>query len=164
MNKSSFKIKMQKELFMISSTLKTKVFGGALVFITAITIALFFMHKSVSADLVKAKGDLDEAVQTIDTLQSSIAKLHADAKLRGDLNFKLAVELSVLKDDYAIVTDELNKEIHKLMEKREQSTIKVDKTNYIKESYVNDVSTVVLDSMWSTYCNAKKTCSPKVAP
>lgn len=131
-----------------------------IVAIAGATIALIFLllWQNTQEDLAESNRKLTKAENAIVEYEQTVTTLKRDAEVKSDQNFKLAVTLSVLQDDYAIDVKLLREKIAELEKRKPKSIIVVDTKNYVEEAYVKDVNTTVLSSMWVTYCRVSKKC------
>ena len=139
------------------------IIGAILALVTTATV-LAFQLKTSEASLATATKDLGIAEGNITTLNGSIETLKTDIATKESLNLKLTMQLAVIEDDYKINVTVLNNKIDELMTERSISVVQIDKTQYIKETYVEKATEVVLASMWDTYCKLDPKCSVGATP
>lgn len=117
-----------------------------------------FMWDNVNDKLIQRTSELVEANRSIGELSSDNLTLVAEAERRSEINFNLAIELAKLQADHQQDLDMLQTRIDDLSKERPTATVVIENTKYIKETYVEKATDVVLDSMWGSYCRLQKGC------
>jgi hypothetical protein len=118
-----------------------------------------FYLLSVKSDLQIANLEIQAAKDRIDTLQESERVLKQDLTTKEGINLALSLQMAIINNDNKTDIEDLNEQILTLSKKRKDSIVKIDTSSYIKETYVEEATAAVLDSMWKRYCKLKGDCT-----
>jgi hypothetical protein len=117
-----------------------------------------FYLVSVKSDLKLSQADLEAANGRVTTLENTNKTLRNDLGSKEAINLTLSTKMIIVSDASKTTIENLSQKLTAAMVQRKTSVIAVDKTSYIKESYVENATNIALEQMWIGYCKTKGDC------